>query len=106
MSYDFPKPGYVRLNVRCCCTPQKILGTLDLPAGAAKVGKLQFPVAPRDWHPFSGEKPNFSHVTIEIKKFFDFVHEERLEELAVYSDDRPADFWKIFPSFRPMPRVQ
>jgi hypothetical protein len=45
---------------------------------------------------------------IEIRKFRDFTFPggHLREELAVYSDDRPIEFWKQFPTFRPLEKKE
>lgn len=86
------------LPVRCCCTPTKIFGFLQVPAHAARVNEISI-----------GEH------RIEIKDFVDgrvampsygeYLRAEPLPEYsprterAVYSDDRPLEFWRSMPGF-------
>lgn len=36
---------------------------------------------------------------MELRIYVDHSTGERREELAIYSDDRPVEFWRQFPSF-------
>jgi len=89
----------VRLNVRCCCQPKKILGTLEVPDGvlearrelAIRLGPYpclsESHAAPFDQQP----KPvDFEFVKLRV---FSPGHGAP-PELAVYSDDRPVEFWR------------
>jgi hypothetical protein len=75
------------LNVRCCCTPTKVLGTMPWPGGseqmtfARKTGLFDPP----------------TKVTVHVRQF---MHADGLKELAVYSDDRGVEFWRAIPGFR------
>jgi hypothetical protein len=96
-----------RLNVRCCCQPQKILGTLEVSSlernqiirmfnlGSASV--LEY---------YCGESceisaPRVSTHIIKIREFKNGPWSE--PEYAVYSDDRPIEFWRQFLSFQEAP---
>lgn len=84
------------LNVRCCCRPQKILGTLEIDdlhlsftvaiARPISTG----PTWPREWVAFDYHR-------IELRHYQGFDEET---EIAVYSDDRPIEFWRQLPNFR------
>jgi hypothetical protein len=74
-----------RLNVRCCCQPQKILGTLEV----ASLYPNQRLAARR------------GIVEIEVRAFCNAGEMEY--EFAVYSDDRPIEFWRQFASFQEAP---
>jgi hypothetical protein len=92
-------------NVRCCCQPTKILGTLELPARVgpghlqvlkhvvrAPAGPLPFTVT----FPAPAKDATVMYASIELKTF------QRVDggsELAVYSDERPIDYWRTFHGF-------
>lgn len=96
----------MKYNVRCCCQPQKIFGTLDIPAVTARFPRevnvnLRIPVTPL----VSLSAPpaceygtdvlwttNFEVVVFRLRWF-------GRDELAVYSDDRPIEFWRGIPGF-------
>lgn len=86
----------MRLNVRCCCQPAKILGTLEVPM--AEPGS--FSIAVLGGMPpvvLCGSPTAVSYETHEIKirEFGQFGRYER----AVYSDDRGIEFWRKIPGF-------
>ena len=72
-----------RFNVRCCCQPQKILGTMEL--------ATSYP------HPKLATSKGWTQ--IELRSFFNGNE----MEFAVYSDDRPIEFWRQFASFQEAP---
>jgi hypothetical protein len=89
--------------VRCCCQPNKIFGYMDVPAGA----KTHFEVVS-----FTPALPVWDHKnleptaawsaerhTIEIKPIKLENHSPGEYELAVYSDDRPIEFWRKIRGF-------
>lgn len=91
----------LRLNVRCCCTPTKILGTLEVPPGAVErrgfLVHTMRPAAPWNWQELldAGQsllRANTEHV--EIRSF------GYLGEPAIYSEERPVEFWRGLPTFR------
>jgi hypothetical protein len=90
-----------RLNVRCCCQPQKILGTIEL----ASLSRRQYVYIHPEYPSFRDciDRPNeivpsMQPIIIELRNFFDPAASEF--ELAVYSDDRPIEFWRKFPGFK------
>lgn len=110
-----PLPTMTRLNVRCCCQPEKILGTMELPTAVARHptqirvpflanGQVGFGLIDEWTATFGHPNLHTSTVVIELRTFRDFTFpgNHLREELAVYSDDRPVEFWKQFPSFRPL----
>lgn len=80
----------VRLEVRCCCQPQKIFGTLEVPDDRAwDGGSFEVPI----------RRPEgaIEVETIRIRGF-SFIPGEW--DVAVYSDDRPLEFWRQIPTFK------
>lgn len=77
----------MRLNIRCCCQPLKIFGTLEVKQ--EWVDREEFIVPFRD-------NLTFHYERIILKTFRNGL----LKELAVYSDDRPIEFWRQLPEFR------
>jgi hypothetical protein len=76
------------LNVRCCCQPQKILGRLPVPKQALEYGYWRVPT-------MSIGAGLETHI-IEVRKFNNGHYGQ---EIAVYSDDRPVEFWRGIPGF-------
>lgn len=94
-----------RLNVRCCCQPQKILGTLELthlrPGPQHLCARMEYPRL-ADLVEYIGDGkgilPSIPYEQIELRYCRD-PNQSKLE-IAVYSDDRPIEFWRKFSSFR------
>lgn len=81
--------------VRCCCQPQKIFGYLELPDGL--VGGTRIPVSlPAEATPAGAPSNSHKIEMIELRGCFVFFQ----EHVAVYSDDRPIEFWRQLPNFR------
>jgi hypothetical protein len=101
----------MRYPVRCCCRPQKLLGYLELRPGLRHGDRvtvwprLRFPVVPlsvpEDSPPVQLPEPE----VIELREVRLAVATrpggsfEWREELAVYGDGRPDDFWATLPGF-------
>jgi hypothetical protein len=96
----------MRYNVRCCCEPNKILGTLELDgmmaARARSLGGLRIfalnslsfsALADPDTVPF------IETVDVHIRPFVTYGRGISMSEDAVYSDDRPVDAWARVPGF-------
>lgn len=78
----------IRLNVRCCCQPQKILGTYQV----SEVMRRWIAVPLMTDDGVRIEK-------LEVRDFYDYSSGERKLERAIYSDDRPLEFWRQLPGF-------
>jgi hypothetical protein len=75
------------LNVRCCCTPEKVLGTMPWREGSESMH-------------FASKASLFDppkKVTVRVRHF---MHADGFNELAVYGDDRGVEFWRTIPGFR------
>ena len=101
----------MKFNVRCCCTPMKILGTLELPDGTmtlrdgtrvpvtlpekvdAEAGQLYAVV------PELPKMVRVEHVLLRTFAEYDPDLRDYTRELAVYSEDRPVEYWRQFPTF-------
>lgn len=97
------------VNVRCCCQPEKIIGTLDLSEGT--IERRRFWVFERPWpkrfvtadaslgldeiQPFNSDR-----YLIVLKNFSHADNAGDRREVAVYSDDRPIEFWRKLHSFK------
>jgi hypothetical protein len=92
----------VILNVRCCCQPTKILGRFPVPDHALGCGS--FRVATRSFRVATmSQGHSLETHTIEVRLFNNgFLG----QEYAVYSDDRPIEFWRSLPSFIEAPPDQ
>lgn len=90
-----------RLNVRCCCQPQKILGTLEVPSLNPIQRFTIMTLAPRYAAPrYAGaDATEIKYHTIQLKYFCQGLNGDDSGELAVYSDDRPIEFWRQFKGF-------
>lgn len=92
-----------RLNIRCCCRPEKILGMLDLPT-TDRIQRLTTRSVVRpmvlklneDIHANTTANTTIEHHTIQLRIY---NKEDGTEELSVYSDDKPVEYWKQFIGF-------
>lgn len=91
------------LPVRCCCTPQKVFGFLQLPEAAARADAVEI----------TDERGQVHRVT--IRRFADYrraslrytpdLRPQEFDDIsakteaAVYSDDRPREFWRSLPGY-------
>lgn len=81
--------------VRCCCQPQKIFGFIPLEAGSRT-----YQIVNR-----YGETHEIELRTSRTCSAPTFVEsrdgylEMVSDEIAIYSDDRPIEFWRTIPSF-------
>ena len=88
-----------RLNIRCCCQPQKILGSMEVPNDIAKtagefVAKERVSVVSS----FKHEKYLLKSPKVHRIQIRAFTNGDKVES-AVYSEDRPIEFWKNVESF-------
>lgn len=102
-----------RLNVRCCCTPTKIFGTMEVPDNVLWNGAT-FPVLliPEREHWTHDPNTLVKHNQTEWHRITVMKFRSRIratvtediildnDELAVYSDDRPREFWLRVPTFQ------
>lgn len=94
-----------RYAVRCCCQPRKIFGYLELPAGLRHGDRVPIyrPVRTPLLAAFDGPAIVNSCEYVELRIL---GHRDGRRELAVYSDDRPEEFWRDLPNFTPAPPEQ
>ena len=86
----------MRYPVRCCCTPERVLGWLHLPSGLPSLV-----LVPEACGWTSGlEAPRESQRThlIELRVA---THADGSSERVVYDDDRPMAFWLQLSGFEP-----
>jgi hypothetical protein len=83
--------------VRCCCTPGKVLGWLHLPAG---VRELMVPEACGWSSGLEQVRESPTRHRVELREYQDG---EGSREWAVYSDDRPLEFWQKLSGFEAAP---
>jgi hypothetical protein len=95
----------MRLNVRCCCQPSKILGTLEVPIEhiATHGGRFEMLVYDRIADRVSIEalevrQIRLCYISEECKRLARFPLPPETE-YAVYSEDRPIEFWRRVPGF-------
>ena len=102
----------MRYPVRCCCQSQKIFGYIDLPrADGRNEEQIQVPlrstVRAENFTP-SEEGPATEPTrtaTVLLRQFVDTKN--GIDEIAVYSDDRPIECWRSvvgFTEMKPMMR--
>ena len=90
----------MRVNVRCCCNPDRVLGTVDLP----RVDKRFVYVWPKvKCLPFEGVVDK--SVSIPRLEIAQVAFPDGTYEYAVKSEDRPDEFWDTLPTFRRGDRV-
>lgn len=91
----------MRLNVRCCCLPVKILGTLEVTKEQAQQRWLDVPLR-RASYAWDRKVQAGDEITVRARvelKIFCNPFAKPQTELAVYSDDRPVEFWRGIPGF-------
>ena len=93
------------LAVRCCCTPKKILGFLRVPAELVGNGR-SITLYDRGGNGHRVELLGFDDDTsicampqVLRRNLRDVDLGRRKREFAVYSDDRPIEFWRNFAEF-------
>lgn len=88
------------LAVRCCCAPKKILGFLQVPEHARAGVPLEIRTK-IDTDYFAACNSEQMHVPPNAVRRYQV--ELRIyginSELAVYSDDRPIEFWREMNGF-------
>jgi hypothetical protein len=102
-----------RLNVRCCCQPAKILGTMEVPAPISERGGFFQIVLRSQWLLTGDPQPSSADniQTLEVRRIdlccftdevllYAAVPLPRETELAVYAEERPIEFWRAVPGFR------
>jgi hypothetical protein len=97
---DFPMH---RLNVRCCCEGEKILGTLDL-AILQPVQRIYVLPVSEGWTP-NDDPMGFVDIEVHTIQLKEISLPRGRTEIAVYSDDRPIEFWRRLSGFKEGNRV-
>lgn len=83
--------------VRCCCTPKKIFGFLLLPVHGASAEVIdnvgtRYRLQIRRFNDLVCQRP-FAPESVPIGD------SAVVEEAAVYSEDKPIEFWRSIPGF-------
>lgn len=81
--------------VRCCCTPKKIFGFIQIPDDLAMKKSFNLSDQRGVSHPIELKTLDDGCMTITDRG----VSHEVKKELAVYSDDRPIEFWRTMVGF-------
>ena len=94
------------IAVRCCCQPQKVLGFVRLPERHCRPGTVRLPVRSKVYAGPRSESDYPTDVLVELrsisqsKSTLGDTDTRYLEhEIAVYSDDRPLEFWRDVAGF-------
>jgi hypothetical protein len=93
-----------RLNIRCCCQPEKVLGSMLWPEPAPGVWPARYDGTPMPFWTLTYKESIFapiSHVTLQVREFQDL---DGRREWAVYGEDRPIEFWKHMRGYLPPER--
>lgn len=83
----------MKLNVRCCCSPTKVFGTLHVPGPVSPGQAIRIPMLDG-----STELVLIREIyTVRYPIFLDESQEVKpvgqATELAIYSEERPIQFW-------------
>lgn len=81
--------------VRCCCSPQKIFGFLKLPAPINEGPYQLRSLATFTMTAQERELAKLEPIRIQIKR----MTGPGQAELAIYSEDRPIEFWRGIEGF-------
>ena len=73
-----------RMNIRCCCNPGKLLGSVEVPTGAERQRYVAFPIN------------DFGNVRLEVG----LCHHAGRKEFALKSMDLGMDVLRSIPSFK------
>lgn len=92
----------MRMNVRCCCQPQKILGTMDVAYEFSDRFVVMEKLEPMPVRSARGMvmSPSSACHEIKVREFVDYSSGVPQRERAVYSDDRPIEFWRKIRGFK------
>lgn len=95
-------PSRLHYPIRCCCSPLTLFGWLEGPADVSEFWvpeRLQAPV----WNaPGSAAVPIHRGHRVQVMLFGRIAGDGMREhEHAIYSDDRPAEFWQALQGFTP-----
>ena len=80
--------------VRCCCTPQKVFGFLRLPVSVVDNGPF---ITVAEVRTGKGTKTKWKTHRICLRHIAMLYGHQM--ELAIYSDDRPIEFWRRIEGF-------
>lgn len=104
--------------VRCCCTPQKVFGFIKLTAPESHINLPDHRTLTDNYgqqHPIKLMSIYVNkHYPCSLKNFKDFMNftppqeviEHTAPEIAIYSDDRPIEFWRTIPGFVEAPPTE
>jgi hypothetical protein len=93
--------------VRCCCTPKKVFGFIKMESPGMD-GRI--PIY-RDIKDIMGQRHQIKLMSIYVNKLYPTsclgydagvpieVSEHTPPEIAIYSDDRPIEFWRTIEGF-------
>jgi len=89
--------NYQWFAVRCCCTPQKVFGFIRLRPGLNEYIVLEKPKRKTTLRALSdletGLLPRTHRIKVKTLDSYD------TSELAIYSEDRPIEFWRNIEGF-------
>jgi hypothetical protein len=88
---------YHWIVVRCCCTPTKIFGFIRIPERLYRPGIMRLPMRSQLHSMGTIDDARTTDALLEVKT----IYRGREIELAVYSDDRPYQFWMDVDGFIP-----
>lgn len=105
----------VTYEVRCCCTPTKLLGYLALNEGQSRGIERGIPIRVLMTKtveiPKNCDKPiqvlpdeyGYVEVTGKLLSFYDAIDREHVSYIAIYGDDRPIEEWERILNFSHAP---
>lgn len=99
----------MRLNVRCSSSPNTIFGTLEIP-GYVPDRPTSFPVF--TFKPLTLTELFEADITdSNTDRAIEMIETRYIDrlgqrELAIYSDDRPIEFWRQLPDFREGEKIE
>jgi hypothetical protein len=92
----------VRIHIRCCCTPQLVLGTVDVDeARVWDESVILFPLQ-RTWSPrdeAAPGEPTPAPLRLTVRTISDERDGRRRRELALHSNDTPIETLRRIRSF-------
>lgn len=84
-----------RYPVRCCCSPDIVFGHLELVDGLRADDRV--PVMKKVKFGPGADGVTFRYEQIRVRRYID--RSRGIDEIAVYSDDHPIEFWRKLRGF-------
>jgi hypothetical protein len=93
----------VKIEVRCCCDPEKILGWVPAPDDVRRGDIIQFVVSPRRWRQaWIGATPSFEPldtISLPAEEIRTYVNGEPVVSIALKSEETSLERLRLIRGF-------